>query len=438
MRKRAPPATPPLLHPRAIFTQCYALLLDEHENIRDSEMAHILSALPQSQVVKLHLLGTRMTVPNVARLAAAIAQTLTLRTVHLHNLELEDAGIIILSRALLDNPKITDFVLSRSHLDSPIGLGPVASRSIRKLLIEHPNLVHVDFRGTLLGPHGVSAVAAAIRHNHKRLIALGLQQTGLNETGVAEIAYALVPPRAESYSEASNPSAGTRLLHLDLGGNPDIGDPGAREIAWTLASPSTQIRELDLSGCRLSDLGATYLAEALEVNQRLHHLILLNNMDITADGIDEFIQVLQDKDHGNADIGYIEVTRHPHNSDLNPAFHDETTKRYSSACDRMDEILSENRESKKKSLSRAASGRALHAHWPHHPKRMWHHEGTVAGEMSIVSLDGEAAHIEPPKGVLEREHIPLPHEGAPYQPIQGGIEGIMERVNAGHQRDGEL
>ena len=37
----------------------------------------------------------------------------------------------------------------------------------------------------------------------------------------------------------------------------------------------------------------TYLAEALDINRQLHHLLLNDNLQVTSDAVEEFIRVLQ-------------------------------------------------------------------------------------------------------------------------------------------------
>jgi hypothetical protein len=113
------------------------------------------------------------------------------------------------------------------------------------------------------------------------------------------------------------------------------------------------------------------------------------------------------------------------------------SKRLVTMIDAMDELLERNRRVKERLIvGRPGRPPRRHPHYPHHPRKLWDHEGSVAGDVSIISLDGEKAHFAPPKGLEEDRRVPLPHEGAPYQPIQGGVHAIMERVRAGHERDG--
>ena len=435
IRRKAPKGSPPLLHPLAL-TKCHALVLDAHERVLDTELTSIFSALPRSAIVKLHLLHTPLTIPNVARLAAAVAQSQALRVVHLHNLELEDAGVTILCRALLDNPRLTDITLSQNHFigiqTASMGLDLVAARALRKLLVEHPSLMMVDFRGTRLGTHGVAAVASAIQNNRHRLIGVNLQQTGINATGAGEIADALL---------------GSGLLHLDLSGNLDVGDEGARAFGWALSrdDDGVRLKELDLSGCGLTDLGAIYLAEALDINRQLHHLLLHDNLQLTGDGVEEFLRVLrQDDEFSNMEIGSIELTRPPidHTNRRAGASHHhdhQASRRLLAMMDALEKLLERNRLVKEKKIGSGRERSWRHPHYPHHPRKLWKHEGNVAGDLSIVSLDGEKAHLAPPKGLETDRRVPLPHESAPYQPIQGGVQGIMERVKAGNERSrGEL
>ena len=95
----------------------------------------------------------------------------------------------------------------------------------------------------------------------------------------------------------------------------------------------------------------------------------------------------------------------------------------------LDELLARNRQIKEE--TRRARQTVRHPHYPHHPRKLRAHEGSVAGDMSIISLDGEARHFATLEDV--RLASSSPHEGAPYQPVQGGVKGIMDRIKAGHQ-----
>ena len=86
--------------------------------------------MPKRKVVKLHLLGVVLSPPNVARLAAAIAGSAALKTVHLFDAELEDAGIAILAQALLDNGRVEELILARNHVGGRPP-GPAAARALR-------------------------------------------------------------------------------------------------------------------------------------------------------------------------------------------------------------------------------------------------------------------------------------------------------------------
>ena len=69
-----------------------------------------------------------------------------------------------------------------------------------------------------------------------------MRQTGLNATGADQIAAAL---------------AGSKLLHLDLSGNSDVRDEGTGDRVGSSSTERVRLKELDLSGCGLTDLGMT-------------------------------------------------------------------------------------------------------------------------------------------------------------------------------------
>ena len=151
----------------------------------------------------------------------------------------------------------------------------------------------------------------------------------------------------------------------------------------------------------------TYLAEALDINRQLHHLLLNDNLQVTSDAVEEFIRVLQqDGEYANTEIGSIDLTRPPMDHEVRPGSHTEATKRFTNLMNQLDELLARNRQIKEE--TRRARQTVRHPHYPHHPRKLWAHEGSVAGDMSIISLDGEALHFATPEDLAEDSRVPLP------------------------------
>ena len=83
-----------------------------------------------------------------------------------------------------------------------------------------------------------------------------------------------------------------------------------------------------------------------------HHLLLLDNLRVTGDGVEEFLRVLQqDGEYSNMEIGSIELTRPPiEHTERRPGgyhHHDhKASKRLVTMIDALDELLERNRRVK--------------------------------------------------------------------------------------------
>lgn len=100
-----------------------------------------------------------------------------------------------------------------------------------------------------LGAEGGRAAAALIA-SARTLRTLDLVQTGLDPSGAAELADALLAAA----------DSGRRIERLFVGGNP-LGEPGARALAAVIAAGA--VDELYVSAARLGDAGALRIADAL-------------------------------------------------------------------------------------------------------------------------------------------------------------------------------
>lgn len=85
----------------------------------------------------------------------------------------------------------------------------------------------------------------------------------------------------------------TDVVEVDLSMNPDCGDDGALALA-NMLQDSPMLETLNLTGCGISNEGATALIEAFKANENLTNLVLEDN-DID----DELLAELDDEIEGD-------------------------------------------------------------------------------------------------------------------------------------------
>ncbi|XP_072894269.1 NACHT, LRR and PYD domains-containing protein 3-like [Hemitrygon akajei] len=113
-----------------------------------------------------------------------------------------------------------------------------------------------------LGDSGVKLVSAAVRNLECKIQKLGLENVGLTDSGVEDLASAL----------STNPS----LTELDLSVN-KLGDSGVKLVSAALRNPECKIQTLWLHNIGLTDSGVEDLASALSTNPSLMELNLSYN-----------------------------------------------------------------------------------------------------------------------------------------------------------------
>ncbi|XP_062895928.1 NACHT, LRR and PYD domains-containing protein 12-like isoform X2 [Mobula hypostoma] len=171
--------------------------------------------------------------------------------------KLEDSGVKLVS-AVLRNPECK---IQKLWLDN-VGLTDSAVEDLASALSTNPSLTELDLGANKLGDSGVKLVSEALRNPECKIQKLGLDNVGLTDSAVEDLASAL----------STNPS----LTELDLGAN-KLGDSGVKLVSEALRNPECKIQKLWLYDVGLTANGAKDLISTLSTNRSLTELSLNDN-----------------------------------------------------------------------------------------------------------------------------------------------------------------
>ncbi|PNH10369.1 Protein NLRC3, partial [Tetrabaena socialis] len=224
-----------------------------------------------------------------------------LATLQLSHNELRDAGVGELCKALTRScshpgarpSRVTDLELSQNlaskqcapglaamlrvckglrRLDlSYNDLGAEGTRELCRALAYAPHIASLSLAATGADDSTVEALSRSLSFSTAGaqlesggLEVLSLAQNRITQQGAAQLAAA-----------ARRPGCG--LADVDLAGNGQIGEQGAKAWAAVLSAPGARLRRLVLSGCEVPDGGAYALGAALKANSSLLELGLAEN-----------------------------------------------------------------------------------------------------------------------------------------------------------------
>ncbi|XP_067293004.1 NACHT, LRR and PYD domains-containing protein 14-like [Pseudorasbora parva] len=192
--------------------------------------------------------------------------------------ELDDSYLIHQIKTHLKSPaefSATMFVLLNpeeqlDHIKSPqseeLKLRPVVKTSgehqLRSLRSNPSHLRELDLSGNTLGASGVKLLSDLLKDPQCKLEKLGLRSCHISDRGYAFLSLAL----------RSNSS----LRELDLSEN-DIKDSGMMQLSDLLEHPQCKLQKLWLRSCHISDKGYAVLSSALRSNPSLRELDLSGN-----------------------------------------------------------------------------------------------------------------------------------------------------------------
>ena len=184
-------------------------------------------------------------------------------------------GASALARALRTNCSLTYLNLGYN------AIGETGAAAIGEALQSNCNLTHLYLTKNKIGDRGAEALAKALRSERTFTQLDPLQQSSIDDSGVAEFHFALV--------KAIHGSCSIRVSRLELNRN-NICCSGAIALADALLSNST-LERLGLNSNKIACSGAEALAKALQSNRPLAHLDLGGNK-IGDSGATEFAETL--------------------------------------------------------------------------------------------------------------------------------------------------
>lgn len=210
-----------------------------------------------------------------------------------HNVPLEligESGASALARALRTNCTLTYLDLGDN------AIGDSGAAAIGNALKSNRNLTHLYLNHNKIGDRGAEALAKALQSERTFTQLNPLQQSYIDDSGVAELHFALV--------KALHGTCSTQVTRLDLNFN-KIGCSGAIALADVLLS-NCILERLDLGFNKIPCSGVEALAKALQSNRTLTHLDLRHN-NIDDSGVTEFAETLNQ----NCTLTYLDLSLNP-------------------------------------------------------------------------------------------------------------------------------
>ena len=201
-----------------------------------------------------------------------------------------EAGASALARALRTNCSLTYLNLGYN------AIGETGAAAIGEALQSNCNLTHLYLTKNKIGDRGAEALAKALRSERTFTQLNPLEQSFIDDSGVAEFHFALV--------KTIHGSCSIRVTCLDLDEN-NISCSGAIALADALLSNST-LERLGLNFNKIACSGAEALAKALQSNRTLALLDLRGNK-IGDSGATEFAETL----NKNYTLTYLDLSSNP-------------------------------------------------------------------------------------------------------------------------------
>ncbi|XP_073676032.1 NACHT, LRR and PYD domains-containing protein 12-like [Garra rufa] len=218
----------------------------------------LLPVIKESRSVQLNYCG--VTDEGCAALASALRSNPSqLRELSLNGNKIGNSGVTLLS-AVLEDPHCKLDILRLSYC----GITDEGCAALASALKSNPShLRELNLTENKLGD-SVTLLSDVLQNPHCKLEKLGLYKCGITDEGCAALASAL----------RSNPS---HLRQLNLSGN-QLGNLGVKHLCAGLEDPHCKLEKLWLSDCGITEEGCAALASALRSNPlHLRDLSLTGN-----------------------------------------------------------------------------------------------------------------------------------------------------------------
>ena len=223
----------------------------------------------------------------LVQLVTALESNTTVTSLNLSNCSLNDSSCRPIAELLSKNVHLRIL-----HLDhNQIAVEGVASLSTA--LITNEVLQTLTLNGNPLGDRGLIYLAKACGHN-SHLSTLAMDGCGITQTGrVEQLQNLLLKRRIDNNFESlleRLQDDDYRVTGIDLSGRA-LGDEGVLRLSEALAD-NTQVRQLWLRDCAVTNAGAKALASCLEQNMSIVDLFLGGN-NITDEGLGYVCEALR-------------------------------------------------------------------------------------------------------------------------------------------------
>ncbi|XP_065447093.1 NACHT, LRR and PYD domains-containing protein 3-like [Chrysemys picta bellii] len=213
-------------------------------------------------------------------LTLVLSTNQTLKELDLRGSKLGDLGVKQLCEGLKHpNCKLQKLVLGHC------GITASDSKYFASVLSTNQTLKELDLRGSKLGESGVKQLCEGLKHPNCKLPKLMLGDCGIAASGCKYFASIL--------------STNQTLKELDLRGS-KLGDLGVKQLCEGLKHPNCKLQKLVLSYCTLTAVCCGDLSSVLSTNQTLRKLDLERNelgdsMLVGYSGVQQLCEGLKDE-----------------------------------------------------------------------------------------------------------------------------------------------
>ncbi len=263
----------PLLRSKTVTT----LILSNNKITKDS-MPFLAELLKKSKTINyVSLSYNKLEAKGAQILAQALAEGNTLTALDLWNCGIADAGAIALCSALLSNRKtqLRSLDLSTNELTDDAG------SKLAEYLSQNLTIRQLRLNNNQLSDKSGLKLAEALKHA-SHLEVLDLSRNKLTDKAAAAMANNLL----------KNAKANTQSLRiLDLSENLEVTDTTAEKLA-NLLFKDHRLETVRLAACSITDAGAAALFVSLETNQTLRQLDL-SGTKITENSLKACIEMLK-------------------------------------------------------------------------------------------------------------------------------------------------
>nr|XP_035939536.1 ribonuclease inhibitor isoform X1 [Halichoerus grypus] len=226
---------------------------------------------PLCHLEKLQLEYCHLTAASCEALASALRAKRRFRELAVSNNEVGEAGVRLLCRGLADSA----CQLEALKLEN-CGLTAASCEDLCGLLASKPSLQELDLGDNKLGDQGIATLCASLLQPSCQIRVLWLWECDITTAGCRDLCRVL--------------GAKESLKEMSLAGNA-LGDEGARLLCDSLREPGCRLQSLWVKSCSFTAASCQHFGTMLTQNKHLVELQLSNNK-LGDSGLQELCQGL--------------------------------------------------------------------------------------------------------------------------------------------------